>query len=317
MNRDVFSPVAATAHKTVGAHPAHPEFHQLAVFLRVVESGTFTGAARRLGCSQPAISQTIRRLEDIYGGDLFTRRPGAPLRLTPIARAILPSVRRVIDTVDRQMVDAMSAARSRSGTLSVGFCPGFFDGRFLIGLAAFAAEAPAVQLRLAEASPQALPTALDRCRIDILVAPLSGTLDDTRHENAFLWNERLVAAIPEKSPLAGPIEIHGSALRPLRLFWPWYIGEALRDSVLGAQINESRSPPLHEVTPTTILDLVARDRGAGIIPASAATPRPGVCFRPLSGEHARIAIHACWLRDDANPLRHRLLRHLRATSHDA
>ncbi|WP_119036298.1 LysR family transcriptional regulator [Hephaestia caeni] len=145
----------AIADSGVPGHCARPELHQLAVFLQVVEQRSFTGAARRLGCSQPAVSQTIRRLEDIYGGDLFARWRGAPLALTPIGKAVLPGVRLILYAVDRQMADATSTAQSGGGTLSVGFCPGLFGGRFRTGMATFATEAPLVRLRLVEDAPDA------------------------------------------------------------------------------------------------------------------------------------------------------------------
>ena len=42
-------------------------------FLAVVDEGTFTRAAQRLNRTQPAISQSIRRLEEEIGAPLFAR----------------------------------------------------------------------------------------------------------------------------------------------------------------------------------------------------------------------------------------------------
>lgn len=295
--------------RALGRQPA-PELHQLAVFLHVVEAGSFTGAARRLGCSQPAISQTIRRLEEIYGGDLFARRRGAALALTPVGKAVLPSVRRVLDEVDRQIADATGAAQSRGGTLSVGFCPGLFAGRLRVGMTTFSAAAPRVRLQFVEGTPDTLRAALGRQRLDIMVSPLPGTLDGTQHESEFLWNEPLLAALPGDDPRVGR-EIDGLALYAARLLWPPYINESCRALVTGVESGDELG---HEVSPTTILDLVAMGVGTGIIPATAALARPSIEFRPIDDDNAQIAIHASWLRHDANPIRHRLLRHLRAAA---
>ena len=45
----------------------------LMMFLAVVEHGSFTGAAKKLGLSQSALSHTVRRLEESLGVRLLTR----------------------------------------------------------------------------------------------------------------------------------------------------------------------------------------------------------------------------------------------------
>jgi DNA-binding transcriptional LysR family regulator len=164
-----------------------------------------------------------------------------------------------------------------------------------------------------EGAPDILRAALDRHRLDMTVSPLPGMTNDECHESEFLWNEQLVAALPEKGRLSrqdggGPPALH--AVTP---GIPCAMGDGdhgcARDGA-GAE----RIDPQYEISPATVLDLVAMGLGMGIIPASAATPRPGVDFQPIDEGDAQIAIHARWFRNDANPIRHRLLRHLRAAA---
>ena len=42
-----------------------PDFNQLETFLKVAETRSFAETARQLGVSQPAVSQTIAKLEDV------------------------------------------------------------------------------------------------------------------------------------------------------------------------------------------------------------------------------------------------------------
>lgn len=65
-------------------------------FVAVVEGGGFRAAARRLGVSQPLLSQHLRRLEEQLGAPLIERkrRGGAP---TPQGRRLLPLARRLLD----------------------------------------------------------------------------------------------------------------------------------------------------------------------------------------------------------------------------
>ncbi len=56
--------------------------NKLRVLVTVARTGSFTEAARLLGCSQPLISQTVSGLEQQAGGPLLERSKGS-VRLTP------------------------------------------------------------------------------------------------------------------------------------------------------------------------------------------------------------------------------------------
>jgi LysR family hydrogen peroxide-inducible transcriptional activator len=103
---------------SAGRRSARLELHQLETFLKVIETRSFTGAARLLGCSQPAVSQTIARLEEIFGGDLFVRGCGSKLDLTPIGRSVEPYAIDLLATVDIQLRRAVETAQSRAGSLT-------------------------------------------------------------------------------------------------------------------------------------------------------------------------------------------------------
>ncbi|MFA7474960.1 MAG: LysR family transcriptional regulator, partial [Castellaniella sp.] len=45
----------------------------MGAFVRVVERGSFSAAARELGMGQPAVSKQVRALEQYLGGPLFAR----------------------------------------------------------------------------------------------------------------------------------------------------------------------------------------------------------------------------------------------------
>jgi DNA-binding transcriptional LysR family regulator len=66
---------------------------ELEVFRTVMTAGSANKAAGLLGVSQPAVSQSIRRLEDSAGFALFARLRGR-LQPTPEARALLHEVER-------------------------------------------------------------------------------------------------------------------------------------------------------------------------------------------------------------------------------
>ena len=68
---------------------------RLSTFVAVLESGSFTGAARGLGVSQPAVSQCIRDLESEAGGPLLVRGRGGG-SLTPLGEVFARYARRIL-----------------------------------------------------------------------------------------------------------------------------------------------------------------------------------------------------------------------------
>jgi DNA-binding transcriptional LysR family regulator len=73
------------------------DFLQLEHFLAVAEERTFTRAAERVGRTQSAISQSIRRLEEELGTRLFAR-DGHNVSLTDAGRTLMESARKMMES---------------------------------------------------------------------------------------------------------------------------------------------------------------------------------------------------------------------------
>ena len=73
------------------------ELRHLACFLAILDTGSFTRAARRVHLTQSGLSQQVRSLERELGTALFTRRPVRP---TPSALALEPHARAALAAVD-------------------------------------------------------------------------------------------------------------------------------------------------------------------------------------------------------------------------
>jgi DNA-binding transcriptional LysR family regulator len=69
---------------------------RLGQFLRIVETGSMNAAARAVHLTQPALSRSLRLLEEELGVALFHRR-GRGLVLTPAGRALVPRAQALID----------------------------------------------------------------------------------------------------------------------------------------------------------------------------------------------------------------------------
>ena len=91
---------------------------QLEHFLAVAEEGTFTRAAERVGRTQPAISQSIKKLEDELGMPLFARDLH-DVSLTEAGKALVEYARRMVRARDDAMRMLGSLKHLSAGTLNI------------------------------------------------------------------------------------------------------------------------------------------------------------------------------------------------------
>lgn len=92
-------------------------------FLRSFEAAarhmSFTSAAEELNCTQSAVSNHVRSLEDFIGRPLFIRYPRS-LSLTDVGEAYLPTVRHALQEIDVATQSLVAQAHKRDVVIS---CP--------------------------------------------------------------------------------------------------------------------------------------------------------------------------------------------------
>src|ERR1700761_9793830 len=99
------------------AIPRGNEMNRLAAmdaFVRVVDTGSFTGAARQLRIGQPAVSKMIAQLEDRVGVRLLLRTTQG-LTATEAGETFYHHARRAIEEADEAEHKARGAAVALSG----------------------------------------------------------------------------------------------------------------------------------------------------------------------------------------------------------
>lgn len=94
------------------------ELERMLTFAGVVDAGSFTAAAERLGCSKAHVSQQISRLEEALGVQLLFRTTRR-LELTEAGRTYLQYCRQMQDTADsaHRAVDALRG--EMTGTIRI------------------------------------------------------------------------------------------------------------------------------------------------------------------------------------------------------
>src|SRR5580698_5896196 len=87
-------------------------------FVRVVEAGTFSGAATLLRVGQPSVSKTVAQLEERLGVRLLLRSTHGPTP-TEAGRHFYERAKRSIEEAEEAEVVARGAAATLSGRLRI------------------------------------------------------------------------------------------------------------------------------------------------------------------------------------------------------
>jgi DNA-binding transcriptional LysR family regulator len=116
-------------------------------FVRVLETGSFSEAARQLHVGQPAISKTIAQLEERLGVKLLLRSTRG-LMPTEAGENFYRRAKCAIEEADEADLAAQGAGASLSGRLRVGAAPTFSSLHVIPHLPDFLAAHPALDLEI-------------------------------------------------------------------------------------------------------------------------------------------------------------------------
>jgi DNA-binding transcriptional LysR family regulator len=114
-------------------------------FVRVVETGSFSVAARQLDIGQPAVSKTVAQLEERLGVRLLIRSTRG-LTPTEAGQNFYERAKRAVDEADEADVAARGANASLSGVLRITAAVTFARLHVVPRLGAFLAEHPALSI---------------------------------------------------------------------------------------------------------------------------------------------------------------------------
>lgn len=115
---------------------------EIAIFVKVVEAGTFTAAAEKLGLSRAAVSKSVSRLEDRLGARLLHRTTRA-LHLTEAGETLFHRSRRGLSEIEQAEQDVDHLQGEPRGVLRIS-APVYFGARQPV-LSEYLAAYPAVE----------------------------------------------------------------------------------------------------------------------------------------------------------------------------
>ncbi|KAA0571535.1 LysR family transcriptional regulator [Azospirillum sp. Sh1] len=176
--------------------PGTPTFDQLRVFLTVVDTGSFAGAARKLGRATSVISYSIANLEMQLGVSLFDRETTKRPQLTDAGRAVLSEARTIANGMGSLRAKVKGLIEGLESEVHLVLDVMLPAWRVVDALKAFRETYPTVTLRLhVEALGAVTQMVLNRAATIGISGPLDMEIDGI---------ERIGVGFVELVPVAAP-----------------------------------------------------------------------------------------------------------------
>ena len=176
---------------------------ELQVFLTVAREGSFSRAAERLYRTQPAVSLTIRKLEESLEQPLFVR--GArPVRLTDAGTLLREYAERLLNLRDEVKKGLLELEGLKRGELSLGANESSIHA-LLPALASFREAHPGVQVRVHRMYSRDIPHEVVNYRLDL--GAVSYIPRDPQLQATEILKDELTLVVPLKHVLAKRKEV--------------------------------------------------------------------------------------------------------------
>lgn len=271
------------------------ELHQLKYFIAVVETGSFSKAAKRCFVAQPSLSQQIIKLEKEIGTKLFDRL-GKKVVLTEAGNTLLPGAKRILNE-SKEIKLRMSEERSGNlGTLSVGIIPTIAPYILPGALKSFKKENPDAVIKVQENLTDRLIEMLINFQIDIGIMSLP--IDNKLLTKRELFKDKLVLTLPNSHRLSKPRKIKLKDLDDLpfiALDEEHCFGEQVKSFCYQTSINPDIVCKTWNLS--TITNCVSSEVGVSIIPLmTALTNSPkGTIYREIEESPSRTVVSVSYM----------------------
>ncbi|MFT5720074.1 MAG: DNA-binding transcriptional LysR family regulator [Motiliproteus sp.] len=166
----------------------------LATFMVISEADSLTDAAKRLGITQSAVSQSLKQLEDTLGTELVARRT-SPVRLTAAGSVLRLKAGTILG--DLRRLNATVRATAKKGVIQcrvglVTSCSEVFGSKLIASL-----SSQAEQLTLRSGLTPPLAEAFFNREIDILISDMT-LIEEDNLERFKLFRDPMVLVVSER-----------------------------------------------------------------------------------------------------------------------
>jgi DNA-binding transcriptional LysR family regulator len=213
------------------------------VFYTVAKCGTVSAAGKSLHVSQPAVSKSIKKLEDLTGCTLFVRNSKG-VRLSTEGRILFDYVANGLEYLQNGERILKKVRDRKHGRVKVGISNTLCRYYFLSHLEKFHQDYPGIRITIVNrTSPETLQL-LDRGLIDF------GIISIPKDRSRFIYRELMTITDvfvvgSTYSDLQGPVPLQDLAGYPLMMLERDNVTRALIDDYLGE--NEVELQPEIEI----------------------------------------------------------------------
>ena len=168
--------------------------NQVIAFSEVARTGSFAEAAIHLHLSQPALSISIKKLEQSLGGKLLTRTTRS-VALTPEGKAFYPVVRRLLSDWEQSLQDVRNHFELRLGKLNIAAMPTYTTNLLPRVLADFHRQYPNINVTVHDVIAENVVDMVreGRCELGVTFDP--GEVPDLVFDT--LFKDRFIAILPK------------------------------------------------------------------------------------------------------------------------
>lgn len=210
---------------------------KLMYFSDLAATGSFSKSAKRLGIAQPALSISMRKLEEEVGLKLINRAERRML-LTSDGEVLLKYARLIMAQLEEANRELSELKGLESGVVHLGASAMLSSYLLAPKLIAFKQKYPGIRLRLTEAGTDTLEQMVMNGELDLALVRYEPEHEHIRHADKLA--EQIVALLPTHHHLAEKeaITVEAFCKQPLVLFRKGYF---LRESIESRARQAKRS----------------------------------------------------------------------------
>ncbi len=255
---------------------------QVRAFLAVAQTMSFASAANMMHLSQPALSLSIKNLEDNLGGKLLTRTTRT-IALTPEGEALVPIAKRLLTQWENAEEEMKQRFALQLGKITIAAMPSFAASLLPKAIRNYHDVYPDIQVAIDDVLSDTVVEMVSNNQVELGISfepyyPI---------DMAFypLYEDKFIAILPADHPLAEKQSLTWQAILAydfITLQRPSSVRTMIERALQKAEIELSVAFDAHQLT--TVSRMVSEGMGVAVVPAlcqQQATEQGAIC-RPIT-----------------------------------